>query len=72
MDRVNETKQLWEEQTKLKTSISTLEGSIMELRNDFQKLTEMIENKLLEKNDVRDETKEELDRKLVGFLERQK
>ena len=33
------------------------------------KLTEMIENKLLEKTDLRDETKEELDKKLVGFLE---
>jgi hypothetical protein len=68
-DRVNEMKQLWEEQTKLKTSMSTLESSIMELRGDLQKLTETVETKLSEERDIRKDTRDELDNKVVGFLE---
>ena len=62
-------KQLWEEQTKMKTSISTLENSILELRGDFQKLTEIVENKLSAERFLGKEMKEELDKKVVGFLE---
>ena len=61
--------QLWEEQTKLKTSITTLGSSVNELRNDLQRLSETIASHNSAHQEQIKERDDTWDKKLVSFLE---
>ena len=65
----NELSQLWEQQKTLKTSITTLENSVSDLRNDIRKLTETVAAHHSSYEVSVENVNNICDQKVVGLLE---
>ena len=67
-DQENELSQLWAQQTILKTSITTIENSISDLRNDIQTLTETVARHHSSNEAATENINTICDQKMMGIL----